>query len=231
MVEKRTCEICILAGGLSRRMGKDKTRLRLGRRSMLALIRAQARATGLPVRVIRRDAVPRCGPVGGIYSALQTTRAEAVLFLACDMPFVTAELIQWILEQTNQPAGKFRKAALQAGPEDGRPLTAPLPDPLPTRSSRGDGEELDVAKRGSGEVGLFICSNGVAGFPFLLSRACLPIVTAQIETGRFSIQGLAKTLEAKSLRLPRKLSPQLRNINTPAELRRARRLWENRPRV
>src|ERR1700733_13460686 len=115
IVRKQTCEICILAGGLSRRMGKDKARLRLGQRTMLALIRAQARATGLPVRVIRRDAVPRCGPLGGIVAALKTTRVEAVLFLACDMPFVTAELLEWVLKQSNRPAGKFRKAALQVG--------------------------------------------------------------------------------------------------------------------
>jgi molybdopterin-guanine dinucleotide biosynthesis protein A len=182
-VEKRTCEICILAGGLSRRMGKDKARLRLGRRTLLARIRAEARATGLPVRVIRRDAVPRCGPLGGIYTALQTTRAEAVLLLACDMPFVTAQLLQLVLDS----------AADQSC--------------------------------------LFVRSNGVAGFPFLLSRASLPTVTAQVEAGRFSLQVLAKALEAKLVRLPRRLSPQLRNINTPAELRRARRLWEKRPGV
>lgn len=60
---------------------------------MLGHIRPEARKLGLPVRVIRRDAVPRCGPLGGIHTALQTTRADAVLFLACDMPFVTSELL------------------------------------------------------------------------------------------------------------------------------------------
>ncbi|MCW5553802.1 MAG: molybdenum cofactor guanylyltransferase [Verrucomicrobiae bacterium] len=86
-------EICILAGGLSQRMGCDKSRLRLGRHSLLAHIRLEARKLGAPVRVIRRDLVPRCGPLGGIYTALIRAKAEAVLFLACDMPFVTAELL------------------------------------------------------------------------------------------------------------------------------------------
>jgi molybdopterin-guanine dinucleotide biosynthesis protein A len=86
-------EICILAGGLSSRMGRDKTRLRLGGQSLLARIRSVAAETPWPVRVIRRDLVPRCGPLGGVGTALQTTRAEAVLFLACDMPFITAEWI------------------------------------------------------------------------------------------------------------------------------------------
>src|SRR5207248_689850 len=80
-----------------RRMGQDKARLRLGRQTMLSQVKTAARATGVPVRVIRRDAVPRCGPLGGIYTALQTNSAQSVLFLACDMPFVTTEFLCWLL--------------------------------------------------------------------------------------------------------------------------------------
>jgi CTP:molybdopterin cytidylyltransferase MocA len=75
---------------------------------------------------------------------------------------------------------------------------------------------------------LFIRSGGVVGFPFLLPRAALPAVAAQIETGRFSLYALAKVLEAELVRMPRRLAPQLRNINTPDEWHRARRLWEER---
>src|SRR2546421_738478 len=92
-------EICILAGGLSERMRQDKTRLRLGKRTMLGHIRAEAIRTGLKVRVIRKDRVRRCGPLGGIYTALKTTRADVVLFLACDMPFVSAKLIECLMQE------------------------------------------------------------------------------------------------------------------------------------
>jgi molybdenum cofactor guanylyltransferase len=88
------CEACILAGGLSSRMGQDKAGLRLGGRSLLSHVRKAARQAGLRVRVIRRDLVPDCGPLGGIYTALRTTSAEAVLFLSCDMPFVNAALLE-----------------------------------------------------------------------------------------------------------------------------------------
>jgi molybdopterin-guanine dinucleotide biosynthesis protein A len=97
------CEVCILAGGLSTRMRRDKSRLRLNRRTMLGVIRATAKQLNLPVRVIRRDLKPRCGPLGGVYTALKTTRFEAVLFLACDMPFVSAALLQRVL-------GSFRSS-------------------------------------------------------------------------------------------------------------------------
>lgn len=89
--------IAILAGGLSARMGRDKARLRFGGRTLLGHVRAAAGATGWPVRVIRKDLVPRCGPLGGVFTALKTTRAEAVLFLACDMPFVTPALLEDIV--------------------------------------------------------------------------------------------------------------------------------------
>ena len=89
--------VCILAGGLSHRMGRDKSRLRLGSRTLLGHVRAQAFELGLPVRIIRRDLVPRCGPLGGIYTGLKTSRAEAELFLACDMPFVPVAVLRKLL--------------------------------------------------------------------------------------------------------------------------------------
>jgi molybdenum cofactor guanylyltransferase len=87
-------EVWILAGGLSSRMGRDKGRMRLHGKELLARIRAEARKTGWPVRVLRKDAVKRCGPIGGVYTALKGSKAEAVLFLACDMPFVSVTLLQ-----------------------------------------------------------------------------------------------------------------------------------------
>ncbi len=94
-----TCEICILAGGLSKRMGRDKARLRLGANTMVGQIRTTVRRMGWPVRVIRRDLVPRCGPLGGVYTALKTTQTDAVLFLACDMPFLGIEVLTSLLEE------------------------------------------------------------------------------------------------------------------------------------
>ena len=96
-VNMRRFEICILAGGLSSRMGRDKSRLRLGGRTLLAHIRATAKMIGLPHRIIRRDLVAHCGPLGGLYTALVTSLADATLFLSCDMPFVSASLLEMLL--------------------------------------------------------------------------------------------------------------------------------------
>jgi molybdopterin-guanine dinucleotide biosynthesis protein A len=91
-------EICILAGGLSSRMKRNKARLRLGGKTLLRHVYDVANRTEWPVRIIRRDLVPRCGPLGGIYTAFKTTQASRVLFLACDMPFVTFDLLQRLLQ-------------------------------------------------------------------------------------------------------------------------------------
>jgi molybdopterin-guanine dinucleotide biosynthesis protein A len=110
------CEVCILAGGLSTRMGRDKARLRLTGQSMLSLIRATAQKIGCPVRVIRRDDVPRCGPLGGVLTALKSARSNAVLFLACDMPFVSATLLRKIIRAShNGTAAVFASEEARLG--------------------------------------------------------------------------------------------------------------------
>lgn len=95
-------------------MGRDKSRLRLGGQTLLARVKAAARRTGLPVRIIQRDLVPRCGPLGGVHTALKTTSAEAVLFLSCDMPFVTEPLL-WALVSRLKP----RRLAVFCATKDG----------------------------------------------------------------------------------------------------------------
>jgi len=101
-VNMRRFEICILAGGLSSRMGRDKSRLRLGGRTLLAHIRATAKTIGLPHRIIRHDLVAHCGPLGGLHTALVTSRADATLFLCCDMPFVSAGLLEMLLRKAKR---------------------------------------------------------------------------------------------------------------------------------
>jgi len=102
-----TCEICILAGGLSKRMGREKALLKIGGHAMLKRIEQTARQTGLRVRVIRRDCVPRCGPLGGILTALKSSKTEAALFLACDMPFVSVQLLERVMRALDHREAVF----------------------------------------------------------------------------------------------------------------------------
>lgn len=92
-------EIAILAGGRSSRMGRDKARIRVRGRSLLGWVRAAAAPLGHRIRIIRRDVVPACGPLGGVLTALRQSRpgTSALLFLSCDQPAVSTALLRRVL--------------------------------------------------------------------------------------------------------------------------------------
>jgi molybdenum cofactor guanylyltransferase len=118
----RSIEVCILSGGRSSRMGKDKARVRVAGRTLLGHVRSAALQLNSPVRVIRRDAVPKCGPLGGVITALRSTRAAAVLFLACDMPMVPVSLLKRLLSRSRSGT---RPVFTEAGGQVGFPLLLP----------------------------------------------------------------------------------------------------------
>jgi molybdopterin-guanine dinucleotide biosynthesis protein A len=45
--------------------------------------------------------------MGGVYTALTTTRKEAVLFLACDAPFVSVQLLDRLVEKFQTARGAW----------------------------------------------------------------------------------------------------------------------------
>ncbi len=80
-------------------MGCAKAQLRLGRRTLLGHARALAAELGLPCREQSQDDAPGQGPLGGVVAALRRSRAHGgrILFLGCDMPFLSAELTRRVL--------------------------------------------------------------------------------------------------------------------------------------
>jgi len=158
---KKRIEICILAGGLSSRMGRDKAALRLGNRTMLSMVRSAARISGYAVRVIRRDVVPRCGPLGGVLTGLMTSSAERVVFLACDMPFVTAELLIHVINKTRSDRALFIAKQSKVGfpfvlPTSARELVSKQIEKgelsLHELARRLGAEKLKVPQKFSGEL-------------------------------------------------------------------------------
>ena len=96
-------EAFILAGGASRRMGTDKSQLRLEQQTFTERIsETLLQITDLVTIVGRNDAhrpgipdiYPQWGALGGLHTALTACRHEWAVVVACDLPFVTSELFQ-----------------------------------------------------------------------------------------------------------------------------------------
>lgn len=88
----------VLAGGKSRRMGRDKSRILINGTSLLDRVKEVARISGRPVKTIRTDAIANCGPLSGIYTGLLRARTRWCLFLGCDMPLLSRSTLDEIIQ-------------------------------------------------------------------------------------------------------------------------------------
>ncbi len=105
----------VLAGGLSRRLGRDKAIEPLGGEPLIRRVLARvaqvtdetvvvlndaSRAAELPLSedvVPAVDRYPEAGSLGGIFTGLEAARADWALVVACDMPFLNVPLLRLIL--------------------------------------------------------------------------------------------------------------------------------------
>ena len=119
-------EAFILAGGQSRRMGRDKSQLTLENQTFTDRIAAVlleitdsvtlvgSRETNSRYAVAP-DIYPAWGALGGLHAALAACRTEWAIVVACDLPFVTADLFNYLASLRH---GYDAVVPLQA---DGRP--------------------------------------------------------------------------------------------------------------
>ncbi|TAJ07652.1 MAG: molybdenum cofactor guanylyltransferase [Nitrospirae bacterium] len=99
----------LLAGGKSRRMGRDKRFLELGGRTLLersltvleglfdevivSVAEPLPELKGLHARVVT-DLIPDCATMGGLYSGLSSASHPRLFAAACDMPFLADSVIR-----------------------------------------------------------------------------------------------------------------------------------------
>ncbi|HEX9446228.1 MAG TPA: molybdenum cofactor guanylyltransferase [Candidatus Binatia bacterium] len=109
----------ILAGGKSSRFGRDKSGLELGGERVVerlawtlaefpferfALVAAPGKTGGWPGGLAAlADDQEGLGPIGGIATALRHLPG-GILVTACDMPFISGELIEWLLGRDDAEA-------------------------------------------------------------------------------------------------------------------------------
>ena len=121
----------ILAGGQSRRMGRDKALIDFQGRPLIAHVIDTLRALTNDIVVVSNrsevygplsaplgarvvaDYDPPCGPLGGIAAGLKAMDAELAIVVACDMPFLNVALLRWLIDQSTG----YDAVVLQTGGE------------------------------------------------------------------------------------------------------------------
>ena len=125
-IMKSGLQAFILAGGASRRMGTDKSKLRLEQQTFTERIAETLLQITDSVSIVGRDSdesslpsvadvYPKWGALGGIHAALAACSHEWAIVVACDLPFVTSELFSYLAAQ------QLDHEAVVPVQEDGRP--------------------------------------------------------------------------------------------------------------
>jgi molybdopterin-guanine dinucleotide biosynthesis protein A len=189
----------VLAGGRSRRMGRDKALLPLLGEPLVAravrrlraaipevvVIGPRELAPALPGIRLLPDQEAGLGPLGGLATAFSALGARRVVLVACDMPFVVPELIGEMV------AVAEREAWAQA-----------------------------VALR---------TARGLEPLHALYDAACVPVIEEQLARGERSLHELLDRVAvcevgAEVVAALDPLGRSALNVNTPAEWGRAVRL-------
>jgi molybdopterin-guanine dinucleotide biosynthesis protein A len=123
----------VLAGGESSRMGVDKGLLEIGGVPMIVraarmvesvvgspavVVGTPEKYRGLGLQAIADD-WPGCGPLGGIATALRASSAEWNLIVACDLPYLTREWLEYLLQRARD-SGEEAVVPLNPAPANKR---------------------------------------------------------------------------------------------------------------
>lgn len=107
-----TFTLSIIAGGKSSRMGTNKAFVTIGEQTLIERIIERTQNIGQQETMLitntpavyRRlnlpmygDVVYDSGSLGGIYTAIHHSKTSHTIVIACDMPFVSAELLKFMM--------------------------------------------------------------------------------------------------------------------------------------
>jgi molybdopterin-guanine dinucleotide biosynthesis protein A len=114
MLDKNNITGIILAGGKSTRMGTDKGFLKLNKnpfvqysiealKPLVSNIIIVSNNPDYDVFGVERieDIIENSGPVAGIYSGLEASLTEYNLILSCDIPLITLEILQKLIDSAD----------------------------------------------------------------------------------------------------------------------------------
>lgn len=111
----------ILAGGNSSRMGTEKSLLKLGNETIIGRITETLKSIFADVIVVTnkvkdyqflgvpifQDIYKKRGPLSGIHCVLVRSKAEFNFIISCDMPMISKEMINYIVEYSSDKPVKY----------------------------------------------------------------------------------------------------------------------------
>lgn len=217
----------ILAGGQSRRMGRDKSFLEVGGKPLISRVIEQAgkvctesvivandvelyRQFGL--RVVS-DVFPGKGSLGGLYSGLLAAQEENVLALACDMPFLNPDLIRYMISLMSEYDVVIPRArGLSGHTPRSSSERKPRVDTIPPRPDQILAKETDLHPLHA-----------------IYSRRCLPIIVERLRLDDLRLISILPDVRTRVVQVdeidrfdPKHIS--FFNANTPADFEIAKRL-------
>lgn len=120
---------CILAGGQSTRMGRDKALVPLANKPLIQHAIDLARACNLEPKIagartdlsayapVLPDDQPDRGPLSGICTALRHTGTELAVFLSVDLPLIPPSLLQYLIQYAQITGAPVTLASVNAFPQ------------------------------------------------------------------------------------------------------------------
>jgi molybdopterin-guanine dinucleotide biosynthesis protein A len=106
----KNIKCCIIAGGTSGRFGSDKSLYVFNGKPMIShtydvvkkifdeiyIIAPDGEKFSFLDAKIIPDIIPKLGPLGGIYTAIESIDTERVFIFPCDMPFLNSKFIEYM---------------------------------------------------------------------------------------------------------------------------------------
>ena len=115
-INTKELSVAILTGGKSTRFGESKANAHFGEQTLIDNSVMIAELISSNILIVKHpqqqfeqisvptcvDIIPDCGPLGGIYTALENINTSWLAVLPCDMPFISPEIYEIIFSRRNE---------------------------------------------------------------------------------------------------------------------------------